>query len=219
MRFLLWLAAVGIFATLLGLLTNAMSDNSIPSQDVRVADWILGWRGVTTFFDVISFVTSSKAGFIYGPLGLIFLLLLGKTRPAIVFAAVGVGIAVVAVAADYSLGQIVDRGRPGAGLDDSFSAYPSGHVFGTTVFFGFIGFLAAYYRMKIKILVPVLVLFAALIVLVAPARIHAEAHWPSDVPQHICWLPSRCWWSFQFSSGFEPPTGWLPGNSMKTLGL
>ena len=181
MRFLLWLAAVGIFATLLGLLTNAMSDNSIPSQDVRVADWILGWRGVTTFFDVISFVTSSKAGFIYGPLGLIFLLLLGKTRPAIVFAAVGVGIAVVAVAADYSLGQIVDRGRPGAGLDDSFSAYPSGHVFGTTVFFGFIGFLAAYYRMKIKILVPVLVLFAALIVLVAPARIHAEAHWPSDV--------------------------------------
>jgi len=181
-RSLLWLAAVGILVALLALLTNAMSDNSIPSQDVTVSEWIVGWDlwGLTNFFDVVSFVTSSKAGFIYGPLGIIFLLLLGKTRPAIVFAVVGVSIAVVAIAADVSLGQIVDRPRP---IDPggSFSAFPSGHVFGTTVFFGFIGFLAAYYGMKIKILVPLLVLFAALIVLVAPARIHVQAHWPSDV--------------------------------------
>ena len=146
-------------------------------------NWIVGWdlRGLTTFFDIVSFVTSSKAGIIYGPLGIISLLLLGKTRPAIVFAAVGVSIAAVAIAADYSLGEIVDRGRPLAGAGESASAYPSGHVFGTTVFFGFIGFLAAYSRMKIKILIPLLVLFTALIVLVAPARIHVLAHFPSDV--------------------------------------
>jgi len=182
-RSLLWLAAVGIPVALLALLTNAMSDNSIPSQDVRVADWIVGWdlKGLTTFFDVVSFVSSSKAGFIYGPLGIIFLLLLGKNRPAVVFAVVGVSIAAVAIAADVSLGQIVDRGRPLAGPDESFSAFPSGHVFGTVVFFGFIGFLAAYYRMKTKILIPLLVLFATLIVLVAPARIHVQAHWPSDI--------------------------------------
>ena len=179
-RSLLWLAAVGILVTLLALLTNAMSDNSIPSQDRTVSDWIVNWGGVTTFFDVVSFVTSAKAGFIYGPLGLIFLLLLGKTRPAIVFAVVGVSIGAVSIGADYSLGQIVDRPRPLA-PDDSFSAFPSGHVYGSAVFFGFIGFLAAYYRMKVKILIPLLVLFAALIVLVGPARIHVQAHWPSDV--------------------------------------
>lgn len=176
--------------------------------------WIAGWdlRGLTTFFDVVSFVTSSKAGFIYGPLGIIFLLLLGKTRPAIVFAVVGVSIAVVAIAADYSLGQIVDRGRPLAGPDESFSAFPSGHVFGTTVFFGFIGFLAAYYRMKIKMLIPRLVLFMALIVLVAPARIHLQAHWPSDVAAgyllaaiSLLVLISAFLWC-------EAPSGWLPGN-------
>ena len=128
-RFLLWLVAVGILVALLALLTNAMSDNSIPSQDRRVADSIVGWdlRGLTTLFDIVSSVTGAKAGFIYGPLGLIFLLLLGKTRPAIVFAVVGVSIAVVAGAADFSLGQIVDRPRPLAEAG-SFSAFPSGHV-------------------------------------------------------------------------------------------
>ena len=104
-------------------------------------NWIVGWnlRSLTTFFDVIEFVTSSKAGIIYFPLGIIFLLLLGKTRPAIVFIAVGVSIAAAAIAADFTLGQIVDRGTPLAGADGSFKAFPSGHVYGTTVVFGFIG--------------------------------------------------------------------------------
>jgi len=182
-RLLLWLAAVGILVALLALLTKAISDNPMSSQDERVMNWIVGWDlpGLTTFFDVVSAVTSSQAGFIYGPLAIIFLLLLGKIRPAIVFAVVGVSIAAVALTADFSLGQIVDRGRPLQGPDETFNAFPSGHVYGTTVFFGFIGFLAAYYRMKIKILIPLLVLFAALILLVAPARIHVQAHFPSDV--------------------------------------
>ena len=173
-RILLWLAAVGVLATLLGLLTKAISESPMSSQDITVRNWIVGWDlpGVTTFFDAVSIVTSAEAGLIYGPLGIIFLLLLGKTRPAIVFATVGVSIAVVTIAADFSLGEIVDRGRPGQLPEESFSAFPSGHVLSTTVFFSFIGFLAAYYRMKIKILIPLLVLLAALIVLVAPARIH-----------------------------------------------
>jgi len=181
-RSLLWLAAVGTLVALLTLLTRAISDNPSASPDVSVMNWIVGWDlwGLTTYFEVVSFVTSSKAGFIYGPLGIIFLLLLGKTRPAMVFFAVGVGIAAVAVAADYSLGQIVDRGRPLA-EPGSFSAFPSGHVFSSTVSFGLMGFLAAYYRLKIKILIPVLGYLAAGIVLVGLARIHVQAHWPSDV--------------------------------------
>ena len=182
-RSILWLAAFGILATLLALLTKAIMDNPSPSQDVRVLDWVVGWDlpGLGTFFHVISFVTSWKAGIILGPVGIAFLLLMGRSRAAVVFGAAGLSIGLVAILGDLTLGEIVDRGRPLAGSDNPAPAFPSGHVFASTVFFGFIGFLAAYYRMKSKILIPMLVLFAALIVLVAPARIHAQAHWPSDV--------------------------------------
>jgi len=182
-RSLLWLAAVGILATLLALLTKAIMDNPTPSQDVSVLESVAGWDlwGLTTFFDVVSFLTGPEPGIIYGGLGMGFLLLMGKTRAAVVFGVVGLTIGSVAILGDFTLGEIVDRGRPFAGSDNPTPAFPSGHVFGSTVFFGFIGFLAAYYRMKIKILVPLLSLLAALIVLVGPARIHVQAHWPSDV--------------------------------------
>ncbi|MCH8297225.1 MAG: phosphatase PAP2 family protein [Chloroflexi bacterium] len=179
-RFLLWLAAVGTLVALLALLTKAVSDNPMASQDVRVMNWIVGWDlpGLNFYFDGVSAVTHTQVGVIYGALAIIFLLLLGKTRPAMVFLAVGVSIGAVAIGADHSLGLIVDRGRP---LDPSHLAFPSGHTYSTTVFFSFIGFLAVYYRLKIKILIPLLVLFAALIVSVGLGRIHLQAHFPSDV--------------------------------------
>ena len=134
-RSLLWLFAVVVLAALLAVLTRVISDNPMASQDVRVMDWIVGWdlRGLTTYFEVVSFLTGTNAAFIYGPSGIIFLLLLGKTRPALVFVAVGVSIIAAATAVDYSLGQIVERGRPLAEPDASFSAFPSGHVLSTTV--------------------------------------------------------------------------------------
>ncbi len=182
-RSLLWLAAVGILVALLSLLTQAIMDNPTPSQDVDVLKSVAGWdlRGLTTFFEVVSFLTSAWAGVIYGTVGIGFLLLLGKTRAAVVFFAVGLTIGLVAVLGDFTLGEIVDRGRPGAAGDHPTPAFPSGHVFGSTVFFGFIGFLAAYYGLKKKLLFPLLVVFVAIIVLVAPARIHEQAHFPSDV--------------------------------------
>ncbi len=145
-RSLLWLGAVGILATLLALLTIAIQDNPAPSQDVSVLASVAGWDlwGLTTFFDVVSFVTGAKAGIIYGALGMGFLLMMGKTRAAVVFGVVGVTIGAVAILGDFTLGEIVDRGRPLAGSDNPTPAFPSGHVFGSTVFFGFIGFLAAY---------------------------------------------------------------------------
>ncbi len=182
-RSLLWLAAVGVLATLLALLTKAIMDNPVPSQDIRVMDWVGGWdlRGLTTFFDGVSFVTGPEPGIIYGLSGVTFLLLLGKYRPALVFTAVGVTIGLVAILGDFTLREIVDRGRPLAGAENPTPAFPSGHVFGSTVFFGFIGFLAVYYQMKKKILVPFLLVLAAIIVLVGPARVHVQAHFPSDV--------------------------------------
>ena len=73
-RSLLWLAAVGIPVALLALLTKAITDNPMASQDLSVMNWIVGWDlwGLSTYFEVVSFFTSSKAGLIYGPLGIIF---------------------------------------------------------------------------------------------------------------------------------------------------
>ena len=182
-RSLLWLATVGILAASLALLTKTIMDNPTPSQDIRVMDWVVGWdlRGLTTFFDIVSFVTGPEPGIIYGLMGVTFLLLLGKTRPAIVFTAVGVTIGAVAILGDFTLGEIVDRGRPLASSDNPAPAFPSGHVFGTTVFFGFMGFLAVYYKMKPKILLPILAVFGIIIVAVGPSRVHVQDHFPSDV--------------------------------------
>jgi len=131
---LIWLAVVAALVALLTILTVSVSENPSISQDLRIMKWIVDWDlpGLTTYFNLVSAVTHTTAGIVYGVLGVTFLILLGKTRPAIAFLAVGLSIAVVALAADHSLGVIVDRGRP---LDPSHLAFPSGHTYGTTVFF------------------------------------------------------------------------------------
>jgi len=186
-RSLIWLVTMGILAALLAVLTQAVIDVTDRTQDIKTMNWamdgLVGWDfwGVTTFFDVVSAVTGTKAGIVYGTLGITFLLFLGKTRPAIVFTVVGLTIAAVSVLGDATLGDFVDRGRPLDATPNPTPAFPSGHVFGSTVFFGFIGFLAVYYQMKSKIVIPLLLILGTLTVLVGPARVHVEAHYPSDV--------------------------------------
>ena len=143
-RGLIWLAAVAALVALLAILTVSVSDNPSISQDLRVMNWIVDWDlpDLTTYINLVSGVTHTQAAIVYGVLGVTFLILLGKTRPAIVFLAAGLRIAVVALSADHSLGVIVDRGRP---LDLSHLAFPSGHIYGTTVVFIFIGFLVVHY--------------------------------------------------------------------------
>ena len=79
-RSMLWLAAVGLLATLLGLLTKAIKDNPTPSQDVSVLESVAGWDlwGLTNFFEVVSFLTGPEPGIVYGALGIGFLLLMVK---------------------------------------------------------------------------------------------------------------------------------------------
>jgi undecaprenyl-diphosphatase len=158
-------------------------DDPTPSQDIAVMDWIVDWDlpGLGRFFEGVSFLTGVKAGLIYGSLGIAALLLLGKNRPAIVFGAIGLTIGLIAVLGDYTLGELVDRSRPLSDADNSTPAFPSGHVFGSTVFFGFVGFVALYYRLESKVLVPLLVVLGALVILTGPARIFVQAHFPSDV--------------------------------------
>lgn len=182
-RIVLWLATVAVLASLLALVTMAVMDDPTPSLDIAIMDWMAGWQlpGQVNFFEVLSVLTGVQAGLIYGPAGIVILLLMRKVRAAIAFFVVGITVAVVATLGDSTLGEMVSRGRP---LDDagySTPSFPSGHVFGSTVFFSFIGFLAVYYRLNKKALIPLLAFVVAIIILVGPARVNAQVHFPSDV--------------------------------------
>ena len=97
-RTVFWLVAFGVLAVLLSLVTKAIMDNPSPPQDIRIMEWVAGWdfRGLTTFFNIVSFVTGPRPGIVYGLMRVTFLLLLGKTRPAVVFTGVGVTIGLIA---------------------------------------------------------------------------------------------------------------------------
>ena len=63
---------------LLAFLTKAISDNPLVSRDISVMNWIVGW-GLTTFFEVVSFVTGApRAEYNYGPVGIASLYFRGK---------------------------------------------------------------------------------------------------------------------------------------------
>ena len=177
---MIWLAAAAGLATMVAGLTVAVKINPVSSLDVAVLDWVAGWDfpGLAGAFGVLSFLTSAYAGLLYGPVGIAVLLFLRKTRAALAFAIVGAVIALVAVLGDYILGELVGRARL---LEKARTSFPSGHVFGATVFFGFAAFLVIRHGLRRRFLVPALVLFVGLILAVGPARIHEQAHWPSDV--------------------------------------
>jgi undecaprenyl-diphosphatase len=136
---------------------------------------------VTTLLKIVSTITDKMAGFVYVALAAIYLLLTGKAKASILFTGVGVTIGAVAVIGDFTLGELVDRVRPRASSEKISPAFPSGHVFAATVFFGFVRFLGIYYHLKTKFLLPMLVVFTAIVLLVGPYRVHVQAHFPSDV--------------------------------------
>ena len=180
-RFLLWLGVMAGLMTLLVLLSVYIKDNPLPSQDQTVLDWITGWDfpGLTGFLEAVSWLTNNYPALVLGILGIGFLWLLGMNREALAFAVIGVVMGLIAFLSDFTLGEIIGRSRP-LGESDGPS-FPSGHVFGSTVFFGFWGFMAAYYGLKKKLLVPLLLLITVFILTVGVARVHLQAHWPTDV--------------------------------------
>ena len=177
----LWLASAAVLTVIVVILAVAIKNNPYPSQDLAIMDWVIGWNipGLAGFLNAISFLTSKTAGVAIGIAGTSALLIMRKTRGALEFAVVGATVGVIAVVGDYTLREAVGRERP---LGDNLTpSFPSGHVFGATVFFGFLGFLAVYHRLNIRFLVPLLAVLATIIVAVGPARIYGQAHWPSDV--------------------------------------
>lgn len=176
----LWLMLAAAFTVPLVLLTIAIEDGPVPSQDQTVLDWVVDRDNgvVSGFSDGITFLTDNRTSAVLGVLGIAFFWLIGSSRAAVGFGVVGAAIVVVAFLGDYTLGEAVGRSNP---LDDRQVSFPSGHVFGATVFYGFWGFLGIYYGLKKKILIPLLALIVALVLAVGFSRIFEQAHWPSDV--------------------------------------
>ena len=56
----LWLAGAALLTTLVALLSLAIMNDPIPSQDLAVMDWVRGWHlpGLAGFFQVVSGLTS-----------------------------------------------------------------------------------------------------------------------------------------------------------------
>ena len=135
-KFAMWLAAVATLTTLLVLLTIAIDDGATPSQDRTVLDWVSG-RDVPLlggFMQGISGATNNWPATGMGLGGIAFLWLIGLRRAALAFAIVGGAIGGVAYLSDLTLDEIVGRSRP---LENAGNSFPSGHVFGSTVFLGF----------------------------------------------------------------------------------
>ena len=177
----LWAGTIAGLISLVILLTVAISDGAVPSRDRTVLDWVVDRDAplVAGTSEIISALTRGREATALSAAAIVLLWLLGMTRAALAFAFVGVVIGTVAYGADFTIGEIVGRSRP---LDaSSEQSYPSGHVFSSTVIFGFWGFLAVYYRFKKKLLIPLLGVLLLLILAVGFSRMFEQAHWPSDV--------------------------------------
>ncbi len=131
-RVVAWLAVAAVPAVSFALLTVAIQDGHIPSQDQTVLDWVVGLDVplLAGFTEVVSAATSNFALVGVGAVVIVFLWLVGMTRAALGFALVGGVVGAVAYGSDFTIGEIVGRSRP---LDaSSGGSYPSGHVFAST---------------------------------------------------------------------------------------
>ena len=178
---LLWIIGIGSLAALIVLLTIAVDGGDTASTDMTVLDWVIERNfPVEWVLTVVLPALTGNFGFLGLSIAIVsFFWLVGMGRVALAFAAVSTVLGIVAVGSDLILGEIVGRARP---LDASAeNSYPSGHAFGSTLIFGFLGFLALHYRLKTKILIPMLTLLFALILAVGFSRIFEQFHWPSDI--------------------------------------
>lgn len=114
-----------------------------------------------------------------GASGISILWLFGMRREAPAFAVIGSVPGLLGFLSGYTFEELVSRSRPQAGLSDG--SYPSGHTLTGTLLFGFAGFLGVYYRLRKRYLAPQLGTLLLLIMSAGAARVHAQAHWPSDV--------------------------------------
>jgi undecaprenyl-diphosphatase len=140
----------------------------------------LPWLG--TFLDAITWIGfPPQSNYVFGGL-IVLLFLVGRRLESLMlfFAAAG------SISLWYLFAPMIDRPRPSPELVNvamqiPYGSFPSGHVVNLTAIFGFLAFLvwtllpARWWRGVL------LALLGLPILTVGFARIHAGAHWPSDV--------------------------------------
>ena len=178
----LWLVSIGVLIALLAVLTIAIEDNPESSLDFRLMTSIVGWHvpGLVWLFAFVSFLTNNIPGLLMALSAVGFLWLLGLNRESKALCVIWMILGFVVYLGDATLGEWVGRGRPFSSTNDHPS-FPSGHVFGSTVMFGFLLFIAGYYGLKSKLLSVVSVLLVGFLLVVGASRVHVQEHWPSDV--------------------------------------
>ncbi len=175
----LYLTAIGTVVGLLIALAVWVRNNPASDFDTKWFITIREWDlpGADAFLDTVAILTDNYPAMTIGILTVVFLLLSGRNRVAIGLMVAGVFVGSLSFLGDFILGEYVGRDRPDGGA----ISFPSGHAFGTTLFYGFAIYLSFIYRLRPKLLVPVLLVSIVLIGATGVSRIHQDAHWPTDV--------------------------------------
>ncbi len=178
---LLWAGSVVVLAAVLMVLTLAVRESPNSMAENTVMEWVRGWRapGLARFMSDVSAATNTwpRLGLELGIVAVVAIA--GRRNRASALALTGMAAIGMGIAADYTLGEIVARGRPIA--ESTAPSFPSAHTFRTTALLGFIAFLSFRHGFRPSVRVPLLVAIGAVIALVGPSRIYVGAHWPADV--------------------------------------
>lgn len=174
-----YIAAIATVVGLLVALAAWVRNNPANNFDTRWFTTIREWDlwGADAFLDSVAILTDNYPAMTIGVLTVVFLFLNGRNRVALGLVFAGVFVGGLSFIGDYFLGEYVGRDRP----DGGSISFPSGHAFGTTLFYGFAIYLSFRFRLRRKMLIPVLLVSIVLIGATGISRIHQDAHWPTDV--------------------------------------
>ena len=174
---LVWvLVTLAVFAVLT-LLVSRYPENK---PDLTVLRWAMSWdaSALRSFMESISWLTDLWPRLVLAVLAVVVLFLLGHRVVALSISFTFVILLGPIEILDWASGVAVGRFRPNGA---PFFAFPSGHVLGTVVMFGFVIYLAM--RLPIGTLGRFAAVSASAILLIAvgPSRLILGAHWPTDV--------------------------------------
>jgi undecaprenyl-diphosphatase len=181
----LWLA---LLAGALALSALAASHDTLPG-DEGIMSWLQDQPlPGQTLSDAIRWMAPTEVLVAGGAVGAALLWTRGYRREAVTLA---VGLAVMALT-QALVKDIVDRPRPSADLVEVRASYdsesfPSGHVMGSTYFYGYIAYLSLALRMERAARVA-LATFSVFVLAATPvASVWLGVHWPSDTLGGYLW--------------------------------
>ena len=175
----IWLA----LAAITGLLSAYGANSSDPAWEAEVIDWVQSvspdaLHQVARFMTVIG---RSPISTVIPVVVIVAMWLSGQRHLSIFLSAVAVARILSVV-----VKELVDRPRPSASVVDvtyqlGGPSFPSGHVLGATLFYGFLIYCAEISISNKPVRRLVQGSLAVIIVLMGYSRVELGAHWPTDV--------------------------------------